>query len=234
MLHNTIKSKMEEVKKQITKEGIEVDYFIESGKVYKKINEFAEELKADIIMMGTHGVSGFKEFLIGSNTFRVIGGTKLPVLSFQEKGKKSGFSSILLPFRDGLHSREGVEYAIQIAKIYGATIHILGINIDTDEAALKKMQFEARQIKDVIEKRGIECTTDVLTGNYLASLILSFAENKNADLVVIMADVERTELREYIIGPVTQQIVNHSKIPVLSIHPAYNPSVVNQANPIMD
>lgn len=233
MLHNSVKEKMEALKNRIIKEGInDVEYFIEKGKVYKKIIQVANEIKTYIIMMGTHGVSGVKEFFAGSNTFRVVGKTNCPVLSFQQKAKKNGFSNILLPIQNKEHSREDVEYAVQIAKIYGAKIHLLAINTDPDKASLKKMQLMATQTQKIIEKRGIECTYDVLTSQFVANLILSFAENKKSDLLVIMSDLDRMGLSEYIIGPVAQQLVNHSPIPVMSIHPSYHPSVINQANPM--
>lgn len=233
MLKNNLTEKMEALKNRIIKEGItDVQYFIESGKVYKKVIQVAEETKTDIIMMGTHGVSGVKEFFVGSNTFKVVGKSTCPVLSFQQKAKANGFSDILVPFRDKDHGREGVEYAIQMAKVYGSIIHLLGINGDTDKDALKKMQFEAEQTKEIIKKRGVKCTIDVLTSNYTASLILSFAENKKADMIVMVSDLDRMGLTEYLIGPVAQQIVNHSPIPVLNIRPTYVPSVVNQANPM--
>ena len=37
-----------------------------------------------------------------------------------------------------------------------------------------------------------------------------------------MSDMDRVSITEYIIGPVVQQIINHSSIPVLSIHPNIN------------
>src|SRR5690606_38554801 len=47
--------------------------FIErKGRVYKEISHLEKELGIDLIMMGTHGVKGFQEFWIGSNSFRVV------------------------------------------------------------------------------------------------------------------------------------------------------------------
>lgn len=235
MLHNTVKERMEELKKKISKEGlVNVEYYIESGKVYKAVIEVANRIKADIIMMGTHGVSGTKEFFVGSNTFKVVGKTHCPVLSFQQKVTKKGFTSILLPFRAKAHSREDVGHAIELAKLNNAEIHVLGINVDPDKAALKKLQHEADQIKELLDKNGIKYTIDVVTTNYTTDFILSFAENKHADLLVVVSDTDRTGLSEYITGSVAQQLVNHSQIPVLSVHPKFHASHVNQANPFIN
>jgi nucleotide-binding universal stress UspA family protein len=234
-LHVGIEESMDMLKEDIIKQGVRnVECYLESGKVYKAINKVAKDIEADIIMMGTHGVSGLKEIFVGSNTFKLISVTTCPVLSLQSEGPKDGFSSILLPFRDRPHSRESVEYAIRMAKMFDATIHVLGINIDPDKEAESKVKYEAEQIKGILEKRGIKYTIDILTDGFVANLILSFAKNIKADLIVIMADLDKMELKQYFLGPVSQQIVNHSAIPVLSIHPAFHITYINQANPIMN
>jgi nucleotide-binding universal stress UspA family protein len=220
---NWAKENMEVYKKILLKNGASrVDYIIEKGSPYKKILETAKKINADLILMGTHGVSGVREFVVGSNTFRVVSEALCPVLSMQKHTKKAGFKEILLPFRDKAHSREKVDYAISIAKIYGATIHILGISYDKAASAVRKIQLEADQIEKIIAKQEVKCTKEVVTGNYAAKMIFSHAKKKRSDLIVIMSDMDKVSITEYIIGPVVQQIINHSSIPVLSIHPNIN------------
>lgn len=221
---------MKELKETLTDKGVrEVEYLIMKGTPYKKILSLAKRTNADIIVMGTHGVSGFREFAMGSNTFKVVSESTCPVLSIQKHTKQAGFKEILLPFRDKPHSRESVDYAINMAKIYGATLHILGISYDPVSAGVKKIPLEADQIKRIAEKQGIKCTVEVVKGNYVAKFIFNHAKKVKANLIVLMADLDRMSISEYIAGPVIQQIVNHSTIPVLSIHPIINPSVIEGA-----
>jgi len=222
--------RMKELKEKLLKQGLrEVEYLIEKGTPYKKILSVAKKIKADIIVMGTHGVSGFREFVIGSNTFRVVSEAKCPVLSVQKPTKSAGFKNILLPFRDRSHSREDVDYGISLAKLYGATLHILGISYDAASAGVKKLPLEAQQIKRIAEKQGVNCTEEIMKGNYAAKFIFNQAKRTKADLIVLMSDLDRSSISEFIIGPVIQQIINHSPIPVFSIHPIINPSVIEGA-----
>lgn len=221
---------MKELKERLIKKGLKnVEYLIEKGTPYKKILLVAKRLKTDLIIMGTHGVSGFREFVMGSNAYRVVSESKCPVLSVQKHTKNSGFKNILLPFRDKPHSRENVDYAIGIAKIYGATLHILGVSYDPVSAGVKKIPLEAQQIKNIAEKQGVTCTVEVVKGNYVSKFIFDHAKKKKADLIVIMSDLDRMSISEYIIGPVVQQLVNHSIIPILSIRPIINPSLIEGA-----
>jgi len=217
------------LKENLLKEGIrKVTYLIKkAGTPYKEIVSVASKAKVDIILMGTHGVSGFREFVLGSNTFKVVSQAKCAVLSIQKQTKKAGFKSILLPFRDKPHSRENVDYAIRIAKIYGATLHILGISYDPTTVVANKIQLEVEQIKHILENEGVKYSTETVHGNYVAKYIFSQAEKVNADLIVVMADIDKMAISEFIAGPVIQQIVNHSKIPILSIHPIINPETTD-------
>ena len=51
---------------------LKIDYKTSKGKIYKEICDVAEELDAFLIIVGTHGSSGFEEFWIGSNKNRIV------------------------------------------------------------------------------------------------------------------------------------------------------------------
>lgn len=209
------------------KEGVNIMGIVSSGWVKEEILSAADEIRADIIIMGTHGVKGFREFITGSNTFRVVNEAKCPVLSIQKAAVTPGFKNILLPFRDKPHSREKVDYAIKMAELYGAKIYVLGVDMDDDPLEFKKIEREAAQIKRIIEKHGIKCNVKVKSTPYLAEKILEYAEKKDVNLVVIMADLDKMQISELFMGPFAQQMINHSPIPVLSIRPTFNPNTVD-------
>jgi nucleotide-binding universal stress UspA family protein len=205
---------------KIRHEGVnEVNSIIETGDVYVVICEQAKKLNADIIVMGTHGVKGFREFTVGSNTYSVVKHAECPVLSIQKKVPIVAFANILVPFSDKPHSRESVDYAVSIAKDYGATIHLLGIDTEKTEMHFDKIKKEANQIMEIAEKDGIKCTKTVMPASDITELIMKEAKMSNADLIVLVSDMDKMKMSEYFTGPVIQQIVNHSPIPVISIKP---------------
>ena len=225
-----VKQHMEAFKKKLIAGGVpNVDYIIEKGSPYKKIVATAQKIKADIIIMGTHGVSGVREFVVGSNTFRVVSEAQCPVLSIQKHITRPGFKEILLPFRGKEHSREKVNYGIDIAKLYGSSIHVLGISYDTDPSAVRKIQLEADQIVEIIQKAGVNCTEEVIGDNYEEKLIFEHAKKVKADLIIAMSDLDTMEISELVSGPFIQHLVNHSQIPILSIRPKYNPHPIHDA-----
>ncbi len=74
------KAHVQEVKELAESSRVRVDCFIREGAAYKAITDLAEEQKASVIVMGSHGRTGLKRLLMGSVTEGVIGHAICPVL----------------------------------------------------------------------------------------------------------------------------------------------------------
>lgn len=197
--------------------GMSVSFKIDSGKIYKKIMSVAEEEKVDIIVMGTHGVSGFQEFLVGSNTYRVVMSAPCPVISVQTHAKKIGFKNIILPIDNSHSSRQKVKHAVEIAKHYNSVVHIAGMMTMTDVDLQRRFEVKIHQVRDYFEEHEVPHTVKVFKTDNTAATTEEFATQVNADLIMIMTDQEGSGI---FMGNFAQQIINHSKIPVMSVRPS--------------
>jgi nucleotide-binding universal stress UspA family protein len=74
------KEYLEGVAVQLQKAGINVVTVIREGAAGENIVEYAKEQDINLIVMSTHGRSGFKRFFVGSVTDRVIRSGETPVL----------------------------------------------------------------------------------------------------------------------------------------------------------
>jgi nucleotide-binding universal stress UspA family protein len=198
-------------------------YIVAGGKPYRRIAELAEEVKADTIVMGTHGSSGIQAFA-GSNASRVIQIAPCPVVVIKEKAFGRGYKNIVLPLDLTKETKQKVNAAVKIAGHYDSTIHILTM-AESDEFLANKLHNNLAQVKEYLEERNIKCSTTVLdaSGGNFARQTIVWAQGRDADLIVIMAQQEKG-LTEYIFGSYAQQIVNRSPIPVMAITP--NPKLV--------
>jgi len=66
-------------------ENIEVESVILEGSPVREIVDFAKRTDIDLIVMGTHGKSAIKRFLLGSVTENVVRHSKIAVLVVREK-----------------------------------------------------------------------------------------------------------------------------------------------------
>jgi nucleotide-binding universal stress UspA family protein len=219
VLREKAQLRLQEEAHRLEKEyGIKVSQQVRSGRIYDQIIEAASDADADIIIMGTHGVSGWAEFFAGSNAFRVVTQSACPVLTIQGHAKNGGFKNIILPMDRTPETRQKVRYAAELAKKYGATIHIGSMLLDDSKEVRFDFAKKTKQITDYLNREGIAHEENTLVGDNLATMTMNYAESKRGDLVVIMTEQEYN-LTGFLMGPFAQQIVNHCKIPVLSISP---------------
>ena len=200
------------------KSGLNVSHYVVSGRIHEQIVAVSDDVEADVIVMGTHGVSGWEEFFVGSNAFKVVTQSSCPVLTIQQKASAKDLKNIILPIDSTLQSRQKVKQAAGLAKKFGATIHIASL-LTEDEPSIR-FEFETRmkQVSDFLDREGIAYTHATLVGSNLATMTMNFAESKGGNLIVMMTEQE-SNLTGFLMGPFAQQIVNHSKIPVLSVSP---------------
>ncbi len=133
--HNAVGRKAGNLLKKLVAEKtkvskISISYEVKIGSVYKTVCDTAKKDKIDLIVMGTHGTSGFKEFFAGSNAYKVVSHAACPVLTIQKAISENGFKNIVLPIRLDRSSRQKVDYAVEMAKLFGSTIHITGFTND--------------------------------------------------------------------------------------------------------
>lgn len=220
-LSTVVGSKLASIAEEIgSKHGVKVTTMVTSGRIREEVVRIADEIDADIIILGTHGVSGLREFFMGSNAFRIVSEAACPVLSVQDSGKGVGFSNIVVPIDNSFHSREKLGIAVRMANAYDAEIHVCGLrSYDHDDEDLNaKFRMKMKQVEDYLKEREVKFSTTTLFCSNIATATMDFANEKNADLIVIMNEQEINSTG-FFMGPYAQQVVNHSPIPVLSIRP---------------
>ncbi len=216
---NAIEKRLEETAAAIrSKYGVKSTCITADGNIFNEIVAVSKEHNVDLVVMGTHGTSGVVEFFVGSNTYKVVTESACPVLSVRAHASKVGFREIVLPIDDSAHSRQKVNHAVVIAKQFNSRINILGLPDTNDDGEMKKFEFKLDQIEEYLKKHDISFTRKSVNGGNQAKHTYEYAKSINADLIVIMTDQDET-LTGRLLGTYAQQIVNHSKIPVMSIQP---------------
>jgi len=140
------------------------------------------------------------------------------VLTVQKHATRKGFNNIILPMDDSNISRQKVKYAVELAKHYGSVIHIVALMTDKETRTRKTFDLIIKQVNEFLESKGIPKKNKTLYGDNIAKMTMKYANDMDADLIIIMSEQEEN-LTGYIMGPYAQQVVNHSNIPVLSITP---------------
>jgi nucleotide-binding universal stress UspA family protein len=178
----------------------------------------ARDLDIDIIVMGTHGTSGYERFSVGTNTAKVVSESPCPVISVQTHAKKIGFKKIVLPIDESPESRQKVNYVLELAGAYGSHVHVLGLINFKNEERKRKFKIKVEQVEEWLKNHKVTSEIHYVTGENLAKMTMAYSKEADADLVVIMTE-QQFPLTGFFMGTWATQVVNHSEIPVMTVHP---------------
>lgn len=219
---------LEEVERQFTRLILryspqlpltKMDYLIREGKVYKEVVTQAEESDAWLIVAGTHGSSGFEEFWIGSNAFRIVSAATCPVLTIRAgSSAEKHVNKIVLPIDSTPETRQKVPFTCDLAALFNAEIHILALYTTTILEVRSFVKRYATQANEYFTKNKVSSRIVEIETDNLSTSTIEYAENIDASLISIMTEQEKKATNIWL-GPYAQQMVHHSSIPVLSIHP---------------
>ncbi len=198
--------------------GAEIDYRMEKGKVYKVICHVAKEVDAFLLVVGTHGSSGFEEFWIGSNANRIVSVSKLPIITIRAGvDSNKNLKTIVMPLDSTKITRQKLPITALLAKYFDAEIHILGVYTSTVDNIRYRIKNYVSQSEIYLKENGIRYRVVYLDAGNITDTVLDYAKKVNANLISIMTEQETTTANLWL-GPYAAQMVNHSPIPVLSVH----------------
>lgn len=199
-------------------EGIVVTETVQNYKIFEEINDLAVEQAIDLVIMGSHGVKGFKESFVGSNTERVVRTSEIPVLVVK------GNEMTKLPKRVVFacdFKKEGVKAyrdAIPFFEELEVKIDLVYVNLPTDSFKSSK------EIKELMQEfmRVAEFGTPLhkedlaITNAYnIESGLYEYATMVGADAIAIPTH-GRQGLSHFFRGSIAEDLANHSKYPVFT------------------
>jgi len=193
---------------------IDVSKYILSNMLMWEIVNHQKFNDADLIVLGSHGTSGFNKFFIGSNTEKIIRIANSPVLTIKNeildfKINKMVFASNF--FKESYTVFEKIRF---FADLYNARIELLKIITPKDfESTLQSQKL----IKNFIEKFKLKnFSINIYNADNIEKGIIDFSDNINADIIAIETH-GRTGFAHLINGSLTEDIVKHEVKPVLSV-----------------
>jgi nucleotide-binding universal stress UspA family protein len=194
--------------------GVTIGASVRQGAPAAVIVEQARTLPADLIVLGTHGRSGFERFMLGSVTERVLRTAPCPVLTVPRGAADAVavgpvvFRTIVCGVDFSPASTKALAYATSLAAESGARLTAVHVAEElSPEAARLRLQ------KAVAGEQGV--TVAIAAGKPYRA-ILDRAQADGADLIVIGVHGALTD-RTGFFGSTSNHIVREAACPVLSL-----------------
>ncbi|WP_418639011.1 universal stress protein [Winogradskyella sp.] len=184
-------------------------FFLES------IRKHVEEKKIDMIVMGTKGASGLKEYIIGSNTGDVITKVKCTTLVVPEYAKYKALKEIAFP------SDFNLSYDINILQpltdiLKNLESNLRVIHIQGKAASLNPEQLNNKELlNDYFEE--FNPSFHFLTNKKVEDAIQCFVESRAVDMIVMVAK-NLNYFQNILFHTRVEKITYHTDIPFLVLH----------------
>jgi nucleotide-binding universal stress UspA family protein len=221
------KQKFEEILNKCRESGninCNLNYTIKEGKIFSEITNIADNYEDSLIVLSTHGESGFEELFIGGNAYKIISHSKNPVITIRKCNISSTVNKIVLPLDFTLVTREKVPYTVKLAKLFNSEIHLLTVRSSNLKSIVNKLHLYAEQVATYLDNNKISYKLEHLRGGNLTDTILDYSVSVNADLISIMTEQEKS-MSNLLLGTYAHQMINKACIPVLSF-PTYQLSTI--------
>ncbi|ARV06507.1 universal stress protein UspA [Polaribacter sp. SA4-10] len=196
---------------------VKVFPIIQHYKVFSDINSIAKDVNADLIIMSSHGVSGFKEFFVGSNAEKVIRHSELPVLVIKNDLNDVVFKDVVFATSLSDETIEAYKKMLKIVALLEANLHILYVNLPNEDF-LSTREMEKKANEFLLEAEGnTNRMKDIsfVSDRSIEKGILNFSNLVGADLISVITH-GRKGLSHIFAGSISEDITNHSTLPILT------------------
>jgi nucleotide-binding universal stress UspA family protein len=212
-----------------------VDIVLKEGKAAKEIAREVERVSADLLLLGTHGRSGFERLFLGSVTEKVLRSTRVPILTIPPPVREPGspeYKTILCPLDFSRASTRALEYALALAKAADARLILLHVienvlgdmgadalgHLSVDEYYLHLEREALTQLRAVVPDAArvwARPEERVVRGRASRDILKIVAEERVE--LVVMGVHGRSALDRLVFGSTTHRVIREAGCPVLTL-----------------
>lgn len=220
---------------------LSMQFEIGEGDAAGEILDRARTLPSDLIVMGTHGRSGFRRLLLGSVTEKVVRSARCPVLTVPPQTDDAArvsapvFNRIVCPVDFSDASLRALEYAFSLAaganEAQVTLVHVVEVMPAQSHAELKG-EAEAKALDayvaaaaDARNQRLEQIVPDSVRAQFTVEQVLAIgrahreilriATERQADVIVLGA--HGFEISQLLFGSTAQQVIRQAPCPVLTV-----------------
>ena len=203
--------------------GCDAEPIVRNGRPATEILSCADDVGADLVVVGTHGRTGLQQVLLGSVALEVIREAHQPVLSVSPDASWDGerVDDVCLATDGWTGSAAATENALSLADAVDARLHVLyAVDMSSNTAEIQEAFEEhgektTTEIADRADERGLEATRTIAHGAAGES-ILEYTD-RNAVDVLVMGTESKSTLERLVVGSVSQRVVPDASVPVLTV-----------------
>ena len=198
---------------------VAVSSIVRIGNIFDDIGQAASEIDAQLIIMGTHGASGWQK-VVGSHALKVITNSSIPFVVVQKQNMRpSGYDNIIVPLDFHHETKQKLEIVSSMAHYFNSEVHLI-TPYETDSFLKNRLKANIAWSKKYLASKNVKSEAHIAKkGANFIKEIINLASDVDADLISIM-NLQKNSLMG-MLGSTYEQalITNEMQIPVLCVNP---------------
>lgn len=212
--------KLELLKSSILADNdIHVSTRLYAGPLISTIIYVSKRYNVDLVLMGTHGASGIKQLILGSQTSALISKCEIPVLAIPTDYNFIKKGEILLAVNDVNFTNQELEPFLFMADAFGMNATLLTFtHINQDQSEYIADELVLKQVKEKLLLQGFlgEITTLHITGDNFLQGLQNCVDKLHIDIITMITH-KREGFRKIWNKSLTRRMSYLSNVPLLAI-----------------
>jgi nucleotide-binding universal stress UspA family protein len=201
------------------KHNIKPGVIVRTGNIFTTITEIANNNRAKMVVMGTHGIKGMQK-LTGSWALKVITGTNTPFIVVQNPPVGKEIKNIVFPVNHTKENKQKLKQARLLAKHYELNFTLVVAHDITNQQFKRNTKTNLNYVKSFFRQNNIMYEVKAIEGtDNSTEATLKYADENQPDLIMILT-TKNINIQDYVLGADEQKIIaNPYKVPVMCINP---------------
>lgn len=213
LFKNAAINRLEDLMDDPSLDGLKVSEIIQFELAFDGIMNISKKNDVDLIVMGSHGASGFKEMFIGSNAEKVVRNSDIPVLIIKKEAGNFEVDKFVFASDFADEIKRPFAKVVEFANKFDAELHLVMINTPS---SFKPTHVAQEIMNDFVSNFNInKFSTHIYNDVNVESGVLNFTNNIDADLIG-MSTHGRKGLAHFFNGSISEDLVNHALKPVVT------------------
>ncbi len=186
---------------------LKVKFDIQYGAVATVVKDYIKENEIDMVIMGSTGASGFKEYFIGSNAERIVRQSPVPVLVVKEFYEWPVKNIVFPNELDTEHQEDLITKVKELQEFFKAKLHIVYINTASNFVVDTVIR---PQLQDFADRYMLKNYT-INIFNHISTQkgVIDFTKMIEGDLIAIGTHGRRG-INHLVNGSIAEDLVNHT------------------------
>jgi nucleotide-binding universal stress UspA family protein len=210
---------LQQIASQFKASGVSTNALVKEGSVSDAICS-AVSVDNSLIIMSTHGRSGFKRLVAGSVASKVIQTSKAPILLLRPTGgwrtRATGFKRLLVALDGSAYSELVLPYVHLIARHFSSDVTLLTVPVGlTSDTYQNQISQYLEKVAERFREDGISVNVKV-TGSGPARTIIRLSQDEMVDLIML-ATQGRGGFDQLMLGSVAHRVIENMPCPLFLV-----------------